>query len=371
MKMKLSLKEKFAFKFIFNEKRIYKRWYGRFFLFELDYGRLSRVVPRINSWLEWCEKWKNEGEDVEKLADKELNAGNVNTAQKLYHQAVACYHVGQHFFFIDKNQKEGASQMARVAYKKAISLYDADKRPVRIEIPYKNTVIPGYLFRTKEKNKPLIIQTNGMDNIKEAENHYFAKHITPHGFNFFAFDGPGQGEMWENEKFDVAEYPNVVSTVLDWFDHNNSYEIDLNKVSLLGFSLGGFLAPYCAAFDKRVKCVVGNSGWANIGGLNGIKRLKLHKKGVLYMTGCDDIEKAAKKFDLNILNAPGLECPLLYFHAGRDEIIENPKKQADIVLNWAKGEKELRYYELAEHCTVDYLDEILPYIVDWYTKNLN
>jgi hypothetical protein len=50
----LTLKEKVAFHFIFNEKRVYQRWYGRWFVFGLDYGRLKRVIPRIDNWLQWC-----------------------------------------------------------------------------------------------------------------------------------------------------------------------------------------------------------------------------------------------------------------------------------------------------------------------------
>ncbi|MBN1927406.1 MAG: alpha/beta hydrolase [Prolixibacteraceae bacterium] len=371
MKNKLSLKEKFVFKYIFNEKRVYKRWYGRFFLFETDYGRLTRVILRINSWQNWCKEWVKEGHCVEALADKAVERDYTNSAIKLYHQAVACYHIGQHFFFIDEEQREEAQENARKVYKKAISLYKKEERPIRIEIPYKGCIIPGYLHLSKEKNRPLIIQTNGMDNIKEAENHYFAKHIVPHNLNFFAFDGPGQGEMWKQMKFDVKDYPNVVSTVIDWFEANDNYDISVDKIALLGFSLGGFLAPFSAAFDKRVKYVVANSGWANNEGLKGIEKLKLHKRGVTYMTGCNNIEDAAIKFNLNINDAPNLECPILYFHAGRDEVINNPRKQAEAIMNWARGEKELRFYENAEHCTVDYLDEVLPYAVDWYLKRFN
>jgi hypothetical protein len=49
----------------------------------------------------------------------------------------------------------------------------------------------------------------------------------------------------------------------------------------------------------------------------------------------------------------------------------SPKKQADTFMNWAKGEKELKYYPEAEHCTVDRLDEVFPYIVDWLKKQLS
>lgn len=39
----LTIKEKLASNFIFNEKLMYHRWYGRWFVFGLDYGRLKRV----------------------------------------------------------------------------------------------------------------------------------------------------------------------------------------------------------------------------------------------------------------------------------------------------------------------------------------
>jgi hypothetical protein len=48
-----------------------------------------------------------------------------------------------------------------------------------------------------------------------------------------------------------------------------------------------------------------------------------------------------------------------------------PKKQADTIMNWARGEQELKYYPEAEHCTVDRLDEVFPYIIDWLGKKLN
>ena len=34
------------------------------------------------------------------------------------------------------------------------------------------------------------------------------------------------------------------------------------------------------------------------------------------------------------------------------------------------GKKELVYYPEAEHCTVDFLDEVFPYIVDWLRRHL-
>jgi alpha-beta hydrolase superfamily lysophospholipase len=367
---KLTLKEKFAFRFIFNEQRVYRRWYGRFLVFGIDYGRLRRVVARVDNWLEWCREWAKEGSELEQKARSAQEKGNATSAVALFHEAVACYHIGQHIFFIDPEQKESTQEKARQCYRQAISMYPTDQAPVRIEIPFDGAVIPGYLHRASGPDRPLIVYVNGMDNIKEAENHFFGRRLVDAGFNFFAFDGPGQGEMWRSMKFTVDYHP-VVSAIIDWFEAHNNHRLDLERVATVGFSLGGYLAPVCAAHDRRVSCAVGNSGFARIGGLAGAKKLNpIWQRGVSYMTGCEDFEEAVRRFDLDITRAPSLDRPLLFFHAGRDEVMPEPKQQADAFMEWASGEKELVYYPDAEHCTVDYLDEVFPYIVDWLQRHL-
>jgi alpha-beta hydrolase superfamily lysophospholipase len=191
------------------------------------------------------------------------------------------------------------------------------------------------------------------------------------GVNFVTFDGPGQAELWPDMKFDL-NYHEAVSAVIDWlFENNRQLEMNLNKIATLGFSLGGHLAPQAAAYDKRVCCTVGNSGFAQIGGVAGAKKLNpIWQRGINFMTGCDDFEEAVRNFDLDITKAPNLECPLLFFHAGNDEVMPSPKQQADTFMKWARGEKELKYYPTAEHCTVDRLDEVFPFIADWLIEKL-
>lgn len=46
-----------------------------------------------------------------------------------------------------------------------------------------------------EKNAPLVIYVNGIDNIKEAENHFFGQAVAGAGMNFLAFGGPGQAVL--------------------------------------------------------------------------------------------------------------------------------------------------------------------------------
>lgn len=364
----LSAKEKFAFRFIFNESRVYHRWYGRFLSFGTDYGRLKRVVARVPDWLHWCEEWTKEGDEVSQKAEQALAEGYRVKARTLFHQSIACYHIGQHIFFIDSVQKEKTQEKARKSYAKVLVLYPEGQRPIRVEIPFKDVKIPAYVRLSSVPGNPLIIFVSGMDNIKEAEGHGFGALFHQQGFNFITFDGPGQGELWKDMKFDANEYHEAVSAIIDWFEQQN-YPIDLNRIALVGFSLGGYLAPVSAAYDKRVKCVAGNSGLVYIGGLDGLKRLNpIWQRGVTYMTGCPTLNEAVKKFDWNIEDAPHLQTPLLFFHAGKDEVMPSPQTHAQKIMRWAEGEKTLRFYEDAEHCTVDYLDEVFPEIVDWFKK---
>ncbi|MHB9859053.1 hypothetical protein [Streptomyces sp. YIM S03343] len=39
-------------------------------------------------------------------------------------------------------------------------------------------------------------------------------------------------------------------------------------------------------------------------------------------------------------------------------------------MNWAVGEKELKFYPDGEHVCANYLDEALPYMVDWTSRHL-
>jgi hypothetical protein len=285
---KLSVKERIAYRFIFNEKRVYKYWYNRFLVSGVDLDRIRRVIPRIKNFYGWCDEWSKEGETLEKLAEDALSKGNTYSARCLFQEAAACFHIGEGVYFLDIKRKNKVQERARENYKRAIALYDEDKRPIRLEIPFRGTAIPGYIRLAKQPNKPLIILINGADNIKEIENHYWGDLRLDAGFNVFTFDGPGQGEMWKNMKL-IPDYEKAVSTIIDYFEKNNKYNIDLGRIGVEGWSLGGYLAPRAAAFDRRISCAVGNGGPGFF--LREIIANPIYSRAMLYMTGLKKIEE--------------------------------------------------------------------------------
>lgn len=368
--IELTKQEAYLFSEVLNEE-VYQLWYARFLSFGTDYGRLKRVVAKVPNWLEWCKVWSAEGEKLNEMAEDALSKGHRYQAKALFHSAAGSFHIGQHIFFIDEDQKQAAQQKVRQSYCKALSLYSEQQVPIRIFIPYQNTYIPGYLRLAEKSDQPLVIFVNGMDNLKEVEGHAQGNLFQQQGFNFFTFDGPGQGEMWDEMKFDANEYHKAVSAIIDWFQGQNQYPIDTGRIAVYGFSLGGYLAPVSAAYDRRICCTAGNSGLIFIGGLEGLRKLNpVWQRGVTYMTGSGTLEEAVRKFNWDIEEAPRLDVPLLFFHAGKDEVMPNPKLHADRIMQWAKGEKTLRYYEDAYHCATNYLDEVYPEMIDWLKTKL-
>lgn len=377
--MKLTRKERFIYKFIFNEKRVYRHWYSRFLITNVNIDRIRRVISRINHFYDWCKEWQKEGDALSKIAGDALAKGNNYSAYELYQEAAACCHIGQHPYFLDLDQKQEVQEKVRIFYQKSIELLDEAKRPIRIEIPYLQTVIPGYLHRTDQPNQPLIIQVNGMDNLKEIENHYLGIRFVENGFNTFVFDGPGQGEMWNKLKL-IKDYEKVVSVIIDWFEKNNQFKINLEKIAIYGMSFGGYLSPRVAAFEKRISCAVGNGGFGylQIGKKKenpltiNLKRVNpIYIRGLLYMTGYKSINEFTKIWDkLDIKEVPPLDRPFLFIQGGKDRVIPNATLQAKYLMEWAIGEKKLLYYPNGEHCCANYLDEVIPFSIDWLSKYL-
>ena len=91
-------------------------------------------------------------------------------------------------------------------------------------------------------------------------------------------------------------------------------------------------------------------------------------KGGVYWVSSEEAKEWLGKIDIK--HAPPLDRPLLIIHGGKDVVVPNPKDQVDCIMNWAAGEKELRYYPDGEHCCANYFDEVIPYSIDWLRKHL-
>jgi pimeloyl-ACP methyl ester carboxylesterase len=122
-----------------------------------------------------------------------------------------------------------------------------DERLERCTVPYMGGELPALRFPC-EAGKGTIVIHGGLDSFME-ELYSAARYIADNDYEVILFDGPGQGGALRRSRLYMThEWEKPTGAVLDYFD--------LTDITLVGISLGGYLAPRAAAFDNRISRVV-------------------------------------------------------------------------------------------------------------------
>jgi pimeloyl-ACP methyl ester carboxylesterase len=161
------------------------------------------------------------------------------------HGHAAFYYRAAEFFLLNNNPDKD------VAYHKFVEHFNLASRHIefkRLEIPYENGYLPAIIIEPKGEYKDTLVVHGGFDSFVEELFPQLLS-LTHHGFQIIAFEGPGQGLALRKYKIPMNfDWEKPTSTVLDFFN--------INSCSLLGISLGGYLATRAAAFEPRIKRVI-------------------------------------------------------------------------------------------------------------------
>ncbi|NIM92337.1 MAG: alpha/beta fold hydrolase [Anaerolineales bacterium] len=117
----------------------------------------------------------------------------------------------------------------------------------RFSIPYHGTSIPAVKFSTEEFKGTIVVH-GGLDSFME-EFYPAALYMANAGYDVLMFEGPGQGAALRRRGLHMShEWEKPVCALLDF--------LDLSDITLIGISMGGFLAPRAAAFEGRISRVI-------------------------------------------------------------------------------------------------------------------
>lgn len=117
----------------------------------------------------------------------------------------------------------------------------------KFSIPYQGGALPA-LRLSPENPAGTIVLHGGFDSFME-ELIPLMQYFAQSEYEVFLFEGPGQGgAIRKHNLIFTHEWEHPVAAVLDYFE--------LNDVTLIGISLGGYLALRAAAFEPRVSRVV-------------------------------------------------------------------------------------------------------------------
>lgn len=181
---------------------------------------------------------------------KELESSDPAQASAAYVRAWRLYSFGRW----PVPSSDGKTQ----SYAKALGAFLASARlmdpPLEVvQIPFEGTEIVGYLRLPKNAKGPVpvVIAISGLDSRKEDMAVNFSA-ILPHGFGFFAVDGPGTGQA-PIKASPTAE--RMFSRVIDYLVTRP--EVDPAKIAVDGQSFGGYWGTKLAIIEHaRLKGVV-------------------------------------------------------------------------------------------------------------------
>jgi pimeloyl-ACP methyl ester carboxylesterase len=185
-------------------------------------------VNKITDFNSWYIFWK----DLAFKAEKE---------NRYLHSAY--YFRLAEFFLNNSPEKES---MYNNSIKNFYKIIDKDKNISKENVPYKGTFMKTLVFKQKNP-KGNIIVFGGYDSF--IEEFYIAiKELQKIEYDIYLFEGPGQGQTLKNGLTFEPYWEKPIGAILDYYN--------LENVSVIGISWGGYLALRSAAFDERIKNVV-------------------------------------------------------------------------------------------------------------------
>jgi alpha-beta hydrolase superfamily lysophospholipase len=357
--------------------------YGAIAMEEVDRigDRLKARDTESDPDVAWKEEWSAMADRVAKVADTAAAEARGITAGHHYMRAANYYYSAERFI-VPGDEKMAMYHKALRCWRAALErLYPQIER---VEVPYEGKSLPAYFLPAPgEGRKRTVVLFDGMDNAKEMSVIFAGLDFAKRGINTLAIDGPGQSESLRlRQIFSRPDYEVAGRAAYDWVAARR--EVDPKRVSVMGYSFGGYHAPRVAGMDKRYAgCVaLGAMFWDMHAWQADIKaRLAADTRSSFtsnfqfrWVIGAPDNATAlewAKKFSLEGI-AQQIECPVLILHGEDDRVV--PLEEAKILYEKVGARnKTLKIFTAeegaTEHCQVDNRQLGIDYVGDWILAN--
>lgn len=203
-----------------------------------DGGRLEDV-EKVSRSIKTSDDWKK---TLIALGEQAENEGRTENA-------VAYYRMSEFFMYDGDPDKIAYYKKATDMFYDFYSDYFNDGTIERLQAPYEGVKLPVMHFKAKGEKKDTILFHGGNDSYFE-ELFFPALYFAERGFEVYLFEGPGQGGVMRCQGMPFTyQWERPVTAICDAFN--------LEDITIIGVSLGGMLAPRAAAFEPRIKRVVG------------------------------------------------------------------------------------------------------------------
>lgn len=165
-------------------------------------------------------------------------------------RAHAYYRTAEFFMRPDDARRLGAFKKNKQAFYDALDLLGVRHQITHIHYGKHTLNAVYYPGSAASRGKPLILMCGGYDSTLEELYFILAAAALERGYSCLTFEGPGQGSIIREQGLRFThEWEKPTGAVLDEFLKRHPKPA---KIVYVGVSLGGYLAPRAAAFDKRI-----------------------------------------------------------------------------------------------------------------------
>lgn len=326
---------------------------------------VRRTTERIKVPGAVVKQWVRTAQQEEQLAREAEASGHRESAAEFYYRAALYYGPACGVIHANTPRKLELYQRLVRCYQRFTELFD-EASVRRVEIPFENgKTIPGILQTVPGADKtPCVLLVPGMDTIKEYMPSPYHNHFRRRGMATLSIDGPGQGESNTRGTWVTLDnFERAGAAAIDFLE--TLPEIDASKVGVYGWSMGSYWGPRIAAYDARVKALVGAMGVY-------LQKDTIFKHGkpayranYMYMSDIHDedaFDEMAAQMTLESL-VGAIRCPTLIAMGEFDELC--PLEDAERLFDLLDCPKELWVYEDETHTFGSRLPDFYLHVADW------
>lgn len=232
-------------------------------------GEVISITSKIRAGDEddWLREWKSAADRAFANAKNSALVGNKMSAYEGYLRASNYYRTAEFFRRDDFNNDKIAHviyERSETAFAQAMEL--STFKYQSISIPYEDMTLPGYFVSPDATGTPrrTIIFNGGYDSTMSEGWFAIGAAALSRGYNFLAFDGPGQGATIRSHRlFFRPDWEKVLTPVVDYTLTRK--EVDPNAITIFGWSMGGYLVSRAATEEHRIQAIILDDGVYDFG----------------------------------------------------------------------------------------------------------
>jgi pimeloyl-ACP methyl ester carboxylesterase len=210
---------------------------------------VEQVNYQINRWLPQADEAEfvaaaAEAVSLDAWADGMLGVAERAAGEGRRLHASTYFRAAEFFMGFDDPRKLSTYRR----YREQIDGLDVGWPYAREEVPFRGGRLAAYRFRPRGQPRDTLVIHGGFDSYAE-EFLVWGAEFAEAGVETIVFEGPGQGACLRESGLTMdPAWEHPVAAILDHYG--------IESCTLLGLSLGGYLAPRAAAFEPRVRRVI-------------------------------------------------------------------------------------------------------------------